>query len=99
MFVLLYRSRGVKKSHLKLQSLLCPSPPDTSTSSLGYHSEGEETDSSGGESEGVEISEDLALLEDEGVTGLSCGRKHTIHKVCALYVHSVLQWFIIVLVR
>ena len=54
---------------------------DRSPSSLGYHSdsqEGEESDSV--ESEGVEVVEDYAALEDEGVTGLSRG-KYTIHKV------------------
>lgn len=47
-----------------------------STPSLGYHSdsqEGEETDSE----ECAEVVEDLAALEDEGVTGLS----HSKYKV------------------
>ena len=60
-------------------SLFSSSPPGhgESTPSLGYHSdsqEGEESDSE----EGVEVIEDLAALEDEGVTGLS----HSKYKVC-----------------
>lgn len=81
------RSRNGKKSRGKLQqSLFSSSPPGhgESTPSLGYHSdsqEGEESDSE----EGAEVIEDLAALEDEGVTGLS----HSKYKVCDIICSNI----------
>ena len=81
MFKTVHRSRHSGKSHDRLRSLLCSSPSGARPSSLGYHSDsqGGEEESSG-ESDGVEYVEDHAVLEDEGVTGLSRG-KYAIHKV------------------
>ncbi len=59
-----------------VHSLLAPASPET-TPSLGYYSD---SDNSEKESEGLEMVEDYAALEDEGVTGMSRG-KYAIREV------------------